>query len=214
MKYRESLIVLGMLLASCSSKEEQPTEQKTDPNANQPKTYSSTRHYEDTAGRPGVQDSSLTSTSATVEAIDQEKRMITLRGPYGALMTFKVGDRVKNLQQIHTGDRVVVDYYQSLAIQVVKPGTSGDQHETIVDSADPGEKPAGGVIDRYTMTATIQQIDRSVPSVTLKDQNGNFHTVRVRHPERLSLVKVGDTLKITYTQAVIASVEPAPPGAD
>jgi hypothetical protein len=213
MKYRECLVVLGMLLASCSSKEEQPPEQKP-PDATQSKTYTSSRHYEDTAGRAGVQDYKLTSTSATVEAIDQEKRMITLRGPYGSRMTFKVGDRVKNLYQIHAGDRVVVDYYESLAVEVVKPGTSGDKRETVVDSAEPGEKPTGMVMEKNTMTATIQQIDRSVPSITLRDQEGNFHTVRVRHPERLSLVKVGDTIKITYTQAVVASVEPAPPGAD
>jgi hypothetical protein len=213
MKYRTSLVVLGMLLASCSSRE-QSSEKKPDSDAGQPKTYRGTRHYEDTAGRPGVQDAKLTSMVATVEALDQEKRMITLRGPNGGRMSFKVGDRVKNLNQVHTGDKVLVDYYESLAIQVVKPGTSGDARETVVDSADPGEKPAGVVMEKNTMTATIQQIDRSVPSVTLKDQDGNLHTVRVRHPERLSLVKVGDTLKITYTQAVIASVEPAPPGAD
>jgi len=213
MKYRASLAVLGLLLASCSSKE-QPPEHKPEGDAGQPKTYSGTRHYEDTAGRPGVQDAKLTSMVATVEAIDQESRMITLRGPNGGRMTFKAGDRVKNLNQVHTGDKVVIDYYESLAIQVVKPGTSGDARETVIDSAEPGQQPAGAVMEKNTMTATIQQIDRSVPSITLKDQDGNSHTVRVRHPERLNLVKVGDTLKITYTQAVAVSVQPAPPGAD
>jgi len=213
MKYRASLAVLGLLLASCSSKE-QPPEHKPEGDAGQPKTYSGTRHYEDTAGRPGVQDAKLTSMVATVEAIDQESRMITLRGPNGGRMTFKAGDRVKNLNQVHTGDKVVIDYYESLAIQVVKPGTSGDARETVIDSAEPGQQPAGAVMEKNTMTATIQQIDRSVPSITLKDHDGNSHTVRVRHPERLNLVKVGDTLKITYTQAVAVSVQPAPPGAD
>src|SRR3954465_14808406 len=105
MKYRTSLVVLGMLLASCSSRE-QSSEKKPDSDAGQPKTYRGTRHYEDTAGRPGGQDAKLTSMVATVEALDQEKRMITLRGPNGGRMTFKVGDRVKNLNQVHTGDKV------------------------------------------------------------------------------------------------------------
>jgi hypothetical protein len=53
----------------------------------------------------------------------------------------------------------------------VKPGTSGDQRETIVDSAEPGEKPAGVVVEKASMTATIEQIDRTVPSITLRDQD-------------------------------------------
>jgi len=209
MKYRESLIVLGIsgLLASCSGCK------KAEPDKSQPTSSTSTQFRQDEAGRPGVQESTLSSTSATVEALDQESRNITLREPSGARTSFKVGDRVKNLHKIHVGDRVVVDYYESLAIQVVKPGTSGEQSETIVDSAEPGEAPAGSIMEKSSMTATIEQIERSVPSITLRDQDGKFHTVRVRHPDLLKLVKVGDTLKITYTQALAVSVEPAPPAA-
>ena len=209
MKYRESLIVLGMsgLLASCSGSE------KAEPDKSQYRSSTSTQYRQDDAGRPGVQESKLSSMSATVEALDQESRNITLRGPSGTRTSFKVGDRVKNLHKVRVGDRVVVDYYESLAIQVVKPGTSGDKSETIVDSAEPGETPAGSVTEKTTMIATIEQIDRSVPSITLRDQDGKSHTVRVRHPERLKLVKVGDTLKITYRQAVAVSVEPALPAA-
>lgn len=195
MKYRESLIVLGIagLLASCSGGEKAA-----------PETSRAAR-------QPGVEESKLTSTSAIVEALDQESRMITIRRPSGTRTTFKVGERVKNLHKVHVGDRVLVDYHESLAIQVVKPGTTGDQRETVVDSAEPGEKPDGFVVEKTTMIATIEQIDRSVPSITLRDRDGNIHIVRVRHPERLELVKVGDTLKITYRQAVAVSVEPAPP---
>jgi len=200
MKHRESLIVLGiMFLAACSSSEQPEQKPASDMSR--------------TSEQPGVKESKLTSTSAIVESLDQESRIITLRGVSGTRTTFKVGDRVRNLDKIHVGDRVLVDYYESLAIQVVKPGTSGDQRETIVDSAEPGEKPAGAVVETATMVATIEKIDRSAPSITLRDKDGNSHTVRVRHPERLKLVKVGDTLKITYRQAVAVSVEPALPAA-
>jgi hypothetical protein len=201
MKYRECLIVLGVFLAACSSSEQPKPQQKPAPEPSP------------VAVRPGVEESQMSSTSAIVEALDQESRTITLRGPHGTRTTFTVGDRVKNLHRIHVGDRVVVDYVESLAIQVVKPGTSAEERATIVDSAEPGEKPAGTVVETVTMIATIEQIDRSVPSITLKESNGNLHTVKVRHPERLKLVKVGDTLKITYRQAVAVSVEPAPPAA-
>jgi ribosomal 50S subunit-recycling heat shock protein len=59
--------------------------------------------------------------TANVEAIDYQKRTITLKGPAGNVRTFKVGDRVQRFQQIKKGDQVVVEYMEALALAVVKP---------------------------------------------------------------------------------------------
>jgi hypothetical protein len=151
----------------------------------------------------------MISTVATVEALDRDTRMITLRNPRGNVSTFEVGDAVKNLDKVKVGDQVVVDYYESLAIEVVKPNTAAAGKETVVDTAEPGEKPAGTLTHKTTMIATVEQIDHAAPSITLRASDGSLKTVKVRHPERLNLVKVGDTLKITYQLAVAVSVEPA-----
>ena len=198
MKRYGSLVILGVLAASCASKE------KPEPNYQKPTAYAPQE-------LPRVRESSLSSTSAIVESIDHGTRMITLRGPYGVRSNFKVSDRVRNLDQIQVADKVVVDYYQSMAIQVVLPGTAVDQKETIVDQAEPGESPEGSVTTITTMVATIEAIDPSFPSITLSDNKGNFRTVWVRHPDRLKLVKVGDILKITYAEAVAVSVKPMAP---
>jgi hypothetical protein len=157
-----------------------------------------------------VEDSWLISTSATVDAIDQKTRIVTLRGSQGNTTTFKVDDSVKNLDQIKAGDKVVADYYVSLAFQVVKVGAKEGTPETMVYTAEPGEKPAAAAARQLSMVATVEAIDHSAPSITLKDSKGNMTTVKVRHPERLKLVKVGDTLKITYREALVVAVEPAP----
>ena len=107
------------------------------------------------------------------------------------------------------GDRITVDYYQSLAMEVVKVGTAQSGQESVVDTAEPGEKPAIATAKKTTIVATIEAIDRAAPSITLKDSKGNVTKVKVRHPERLKLVKVGDTLKITYREAIAVAVEPA-----
>jgi hypothetical protein len=157
-----------------------------------------------------VEDSWLVSTSATVEAIDHKTRMVTIRGPQGNTSTFKVGDSVKNLDQVKVGDRVTVDYYQSLAVQVIKVGSAESSEEQVVESAAPGEEPGMAAAKKVTVVATVEAIDHAAPSITLKDEKGNVTTVKVRHPERLKLVKVGDTLKITYREAVAVAVEPPP----
>jgi len=157
-----------------------------------------------------VEDVSLTSARATVEAIDHKKRKVTVRGPEGDLSTFKVGDSVKRLEEVKVGDQITVDYYQSLAVEVLKVGTAAESgQETLVDSSEPGEAPAQASATKTTVVATVEAIDRMAPSITLKDTKGKVTKVKVRHPERLKLVKVGDTLKITYLEALAIAVEPA-----
>jgi len=56
----------------------------------------------------------------------------------------------------------------------------------------------------------ITAIDPTVPTVTFKGPAGNTRTIKVRHPEKLEGVKVGDTVEITYTEAFAIKVEEAP----
>ena len=197
MKHPVSLIVLGVLMAfgaTITAQEEKEAARQ---------------------GRePAFQESQLISTSATVQALDQKTRLITLQGPEGNSFTFKVDDRVKNLAQVKVGDKVVVDYLESMAIQVVKRGDSDkNEKDTVVVAAEPGEKPGGIAAEKLTLTATIEKIDRTMPSITLRGPEGKLVTFMVRHPERLKLVKIGDKLQITYERAVAVSVEPAPKAA-
>lgn len=59
--------------------------------------------------------------SATVEGVDPQSRIISLRGPRGRLVTLKVGDHVKKLDSVRAGDTVVAEYAESVDIKVTKP---------------------------------------------------------------------------------------------
>ncbi len=149
---------------------------------------------------------------ATVEKVDLAKRLVTLRGPDGKVVTITVSDSVKNLPQVKVGDEVNVGYYESLAYEVKKPGEAepGVNVADVAAAAKPGERPAGAGARAVTVTSTIEAIDDKTPSVTLKGPDGNLVTVKVRDRAKLARVKVGDLVDITYTQAVAVSVEPAP----
>lgn len=56
------------------------------------------------ADRPGIEMSSLETLSATVEAIDHEKRLVTLRGPEGNQVVLEVSEEARNLDQVEVGD--------------------------------------------------------------------------------------------------------------
>ncbi len=63
----------------------------------------------------------LVSVTAKVEAIDQAKREVTLKGPLGNVVTFVVDERVKRLNEVKVGDEVTADYYVSLAGELRAP---------------------------------------------------------------------------------------------
>src|SRR5689334_14419348 len=73
------------------------------------------------AAKPGVVDATSESIVATVENIDHEKRTITLKGPTGNKVTMEVGPQVARFNEVEQGDRIKVDYLESVAVAVVPP---------------------------------------------------------------------------------------------
>jgi len=149
--------------------------------------------------------------TATVEKIDLKKRLVTLKGPDGKSVTVEVDERVKNLPQVKKGDQVTASYYESAAYEVKKPGQAepGVTVAGAVGAAQPGQLPAAAGAHAITVTSTIEAIDKKAPSVTLKGPDGDLVTIKVRYPEKLEKVKVGDLVEITYTQALAIAVEAA-----
>lgn len=160
---------------------------------------------------PSWKTSSLVEETATVEAVDQSTRMVTLKGPKGNSVTFKASDEVRNLAQVKVGDEVKFAYYESLAVRVLKKGEAfpAAGESAAMARAKPGEKPAGVVGKEVTVNATITAIDKAAKTATLKGEDGKSVTVTPRDPKNLEKVKVGDRLVLTYTEAVAVKVEKA-----
>jgi hypothetical protein len=59
--------------------------------------------------------------TATVEEIDYTTREVSLRGADGKTMKIKAGDKVKRLEDVKKGDKIVATYTEALAISVAKP---------------------------------------------------------------------------------------------
>ncbi|OPY86592.1 MAG: hypothetical protein A4E73_03896 [Syntrophaceae bacterium PtaU1.Bin231] len=163
-----------------------------------------------TSERPKVVKERTAVMTATVEAIDLEKRLVTLKGPKGEKKTIAVGPEARNLPQLKVGDLVTVKYYESMAVEVVKPGTaSGAGQASTIMRAKPGERPGGSAMRVATVMATVTAIDKKAGTLTLKGPEGNLVTAKAENPKNLDKVKVGDELMITLTEALAISVEPA-----
>ena len=151
------------------------------------------------------------SMSASVEAIDAANRTVTLKGPRGNVRTLPVGPQVKNFDQIKVGDLVVVRYFEALTLEL-KKGGSGIRERSErqgASTAQPGEPPAAGAARQVTVVADVVAVDAKKQTITLRGPKQTVN-LRLNDPKQVKLVKVGDQVEATYTEAAAISVEPAP----
>jgi len=146
--------------------------------------------------------------TAKVTKINQKTREITLRTDDGQEYSFVADPAVKNLAQVKKGDVVTATYTEALAYEVKKGGTAGADKTVAGAAAQPGKKPAAAIGQKVTLTVAIVAIDTNVPSVTFKGPAGNTRKIKVQDPEKLKGVSVGDTVDITYVEAIALKVEP------
>ena len=155
----------------------------------------------------------LVSVTASVEAINPSNREVTLKGPLGNEVTFVVDQRVKRFDEIKLGDLVTADYYISVAAELRKPTAEEEAHPLVVldaaGKAPPGTSPAAGGLRRFKVVTTVEGLDRPTQTATLKGPRGNYVTVRVADPSRLTKAHIGDHVVVTYTEALAVSLEKA-----
>jgi len=155
----------------------------------------------------------LATVTASVEAIDLTNREVTLKGPLGNTVTFTVDQRVKRLSEVKVGDFVRADYYVSVAAELREPTAEEKKHPLeVVEAAakaPPGTSPAAGGLRRFKVVTTIEGLDRPTQTVTVKGPRGNYLTARVADPSRLTKVRIGDNIVVTYTEALAISLEKA-----
>src|SRR5262249_13160012 len=149
--------------------------------------------------------------SAQIVSIDKKTRTIGLKGKNGKVVEIVAGDDVKNFDQIKLGDFVMVRFVQSLALELQKAkstATGISVTETAV-KAQPGQRPAVGAAREVTAIAKVTAVDPKASTISLTGPRGNTVTLDVQNPEQFKVVKVGDEVLVTYTEAVAVSVEPA-----
>jgi hypothetical protein len=152
-----------------------------------------------------------TTVTATVTKIDQKTREITVKTEDGKESSFVAGPAVVNFAQMKVGDVITAKYAEALVYEVKKGGKAVAPETTVAGgAAAPGEMPAGAVAQQTTVTVLITAIDTKAPSVTFQGPGGKTKTIKVLHPEKLEGVKVGDTVQVTYTEALAITVDKAP----
>ena len=158
---------------------------------------------------PRVVVAETTSIKARVDAVDVNKRVLTVTGPTGKTLTLKVGSEVSDLDQVKPGDQLVVRYFESLALFVRKGGEppAAAERTAVRVVPDKRKKPAGVAVDTAEFRGTVEAIDPVKRRVTLKGPEGKTRTIKVDPSvKRLKEVKKGDQVVLRYTEAIAVSV--------
>ena len=153
---------------------------------------------------------SPTESSVAVTAIDHSARRVTLKDPSGEKYVVSVPKDVKAFDALKVGDRIDIDYYQSVALSIAAPGTKPS--ETQVMARSPAGEGGEVIGKALTVTAKVVNVDADANEVTFKGPRGENKTVKVQDPDlqtKLPDLKAGDAVQLTYTEATAAAIRPA-----
>jgi hypothetical protein len=166
-------------------------------------------------GQPLLMEAAVISTQATIVGIDYKTRVVSLEipnKPGDNFVDVVVSDDVKNLSQVRFGDRVVVEYLEAVSVDLFRAGEvePGVGVTAVTGTAAPGARPAAMAGTEKSVVAVIEAIDKANELVALRMPDGAGKTVKVRNPENLDRVSVGDKVLISFTRAWAVSIRPSP----
>jgi Cu/Ag efflux protein CusF len=146
---------------------------------------------------------------ATIEAIDKDTRMITLKDKEGKTEILFAGPEVRRFEELKIGDVVTFHTTESVAYRIRKPGESAPpsakDDAAIVRGA--GAKPSGTKTEQETKVVTVKEVDPKTQGVTIQTEDGRTMSFKVEDKNILKGLKAGDRVVISYTTATVISVE-------
>jgi hypothetical protein len=168
----------------------------------------------DTKPAPTFGDDVLLDLTAQIEAINAETREVTLKGSLGNVVTLTAGPQVKRFNEFKVGDEIKVEYYASLAAEI-RPPTDEEKatpYVVLEDKARAPEAsaPGGGALRILKAVGSVEGLDRTTATVTLKGPNGNYATAHVKDAAVLENLHLGDSVIVVYTEALAIRLEKAP----
>jgi len=143
---------------------------------------------------------------ATVESIDRANRKVTLRGPMGDTHVVRVGKHITEFPRVDVGDEVEVSYVQGMVKEIREP--TAEELNTPLRIIDMRPEDPNDVREMRVIHAvvTIESIDTEKQTVSVRGPMGAHRTFPVIYPERLAQAEIGDTVIITYIEAMAVTL--------
>jgi hypothetical protein len=162
-------------------------------------------------GRDGQLMAEKITLTATVDKVDPKNHTVHIKNDQGNQTKIEVPESVGDLSKIKKGDKVEVEYFQSLALKLEKPSKEKPSAgETKVAARSPAPLPGGVVARQVQATVEVVKIDKQNRQVTIKGPMGQMDTIHVdaSMEQDLGKLKKGDRIEAAYTEAIAINVMP------
>jgi hypothetical protein len=146
--------------------------------------------------------------TAEVVMVDRENHRVTLRGPEGRERTLELGPEARRLDEVEVGDTVAVEFVQHMDLEVAALGDVAPGQGTMAAVARAPESEQPGMIAAETtiLAASVVAIDLDAGTFKLKWEKG-VQEYTARDPENLKRAEVGDTVIVTFTEAIALQLQ-------
>ncbi|MEE4175702.1 MAG: hypothetical protein V2I57_15765, partial [Xanthomonadales bacterium] len=109
------------------------------------------------------------------------------------------------------GDYLIVTYLAALAAELREP-TAEEQGNPWVEGIEAGiagadQAPGGAMITAVRAVCTIEGMNRLLGTVMILDSRGKTHVIGDVKPERIESLRIGQSVVITFTQALAVGIE-------
>jgi hypothetical protein len=168
-------------------------------------------HHEEEELPTYAERTSAIEVSAEVVSVDMETRTLVLAAPDGEQFTTVVDPAVERLSEFAPGDRLVVVYLAALGADLREP-TEEELANPWVEGVEAGRAdaesgPGGAIITGVRAVCTIEGMNRLTGTVTILDSRGVPHIIGDVSAERIETLRVGQSVVMTFTQAVAIELE-------
>jgi len=146
-----------------------------------------------------------------VIAVDMETREVVVRGPAGNFVTLTAREDGVDLSKIAPGDTIIADYVASIEAEVRAPTDEEAANPWVIlgevgNTGADADMTAAGAARLVRAVCTIEAMDRN-GNVVIKDARGRMHTVGGVETSKLDDVRLGDTVVIVFTEALLLSLK-------
>jgi hypothetical protein len=161
---------------------------------------------------PSREESVSVDLVATISAINPETREVQLEDGQGKVRTLIADPRVLRFDELKVGDQVHATIEVSMRAELREPTAEELAHlgeATVGVVRSPGEGPlTGSMAETATSIVTVVGLNLLNEIITVLSVDGELIDVRAQSEENLKQLRLGDTIVVSETTSIVASVVP------
>jgi hypothetical protein len=148
--------------------------------------------------------------TGVVRAIDKADRRVVIEGPERTIQ-FRVSEEAQNFEQVEVGDRVTLDYFQSVAVTMADPEDSGEALTSALGvRTAPGAMPGAAGASITSLVVELVSYDRQDAIAVIRTPEGEQMSLPVAREMRsfAAARQPGDRILVVIEEAVAVGVTP------